>query len=73
MTTRSMLNALTNGIVNDNLDVETARRVLLSAYYGEKQEVEQEVDLAPTATAAAKSLNISRSTLYRRMAKKAGA
>jgi hypothetical protein len=73
MTTRSMLNALTNAIVNDNLDVQTARSLLLSAYYSEQQELQQQVELASTAAMAAKSLGISKATLYRRLAKRAGA
>ena len=71
MTTRSMLSALTGAILRGQMDVETARALVIAASTGQRQEVEQELTTAPTAAVAAKALGISRATLYRRLARKA--
>lgn len=73
MTTRSLLNALTGAILRGQMDVETARSLVISASSDQYREVEQELSTAPTAQAAADVLGISRATLYRRLRAKAAA
>jgi transcriptional regulator of acetoin/glycerol metabolism len=72
MTTRSILNALTGAILRGQMDVETARSLVIRASSDQQTEVEEQLSLNPTATKAAKALGISRATLYRRLAAKAG-
>jgi transcriptional regulator of acetoin/glycerol metabolism len=70
VTTRSMLNALNNAILSDNITVEHARVLLMNAYRGDdNQEVQQMVEMYPTASAAAQAMGISRATLYKRLAR----
>jgi len=71
MTTRSMLNALTNAILADNISVEQARQLIISASHDGEQELREAVELEPTAALAAKTLGISKATLYRRLSKAA--
>jgi transcriptional regulator of acetoin/glycerol metabolism len=76
MTTRSMLKALTGAILRGQMDVETARALVIQASSDARQaqqdEIQQMLTLTPTADAAAKALGISRATLFRRMSAKAG-
>jgi transcriptional regulator of acetoin/glycerol metabolism len=70
MTTRSMLNALTGAILRGQMDVETARNLVITASSIQRQEDEnllQVLETSPTAALAAKTLGISRATLFRRL------
>lgn len=71
----SLLSALTDAIVKGQIDVESARALVIQASSATQEELRQEVALYPTIEAACQALNCSRATLYRRMAlsKKAGA
>jgi hypothetical protein len=75
MTTRSMLKALTSAILRGQMDVETARALVIAASADQRQqeqtEVQQMLTTCPTADVAAKALGISKATLYRRLAKSA--
>lgn len=63
----SWLGALTQAILTDSISVETARKLVIEAHSQTRQEVEEAVELYPTAKAAAASLGISKATLYRRL------
>ena len=65
--TTAWLNALTDAIVRGNLDVESARALVIKAHSNTAEELREQVSLYPTVDAAAKALGVSRATLYRRM------
>jgi transcriptional regulator of acetoin/glycerol metabolism len=69
--THSWLNALTDAIVRGQIDVETARSLVIQASSAQpiSEEMQQVIDLNPTVGAAARAMGVSRATLYRRMAK----
>ena len=68
MTSRAAwLSALTDAIVRDQISVESARSMVIAAHSATQQEVRQQVALYPTIDLAAEAMNVSRSTLYRRM------